>query len=254
MLRIGTVPFFVARPLGWGLDARSDVALTVAQPAELARGLQAGTLDIALASSVIALDDEQLEFWYEGPVIASHGPVRSVLVLRRPGRAPAEVRRLALDPASRSGRALAQAMLREDPGIEPECIELPPEDALADPTIDAVQVIGDRAVRLAGEHADWEVVDLGETWTRLTGLPMVFAGWIARAGFSAREAAHVLHEAAVAGMDRREEFVSEGMRRLGRDAAFVRRYLFDDLAYTLPPQEVRAALSAFSERVFRPVR
>ena len=123
MFRIGTVPFLVARPLAWGLDHHKQVELTLAPPAQLGHMLRAGELDVALASSVLVTDHPELQFWVDGPVIASRGPVRSVLVLIRPGLPASAVRSLALDPASRSGRALAQLILREVHHAAPLCAE-----------------------------------------------------------------------------------------------------------------------------------
>ena len=79
MVRIGTVPFLVARPISFGLDQHAELQLTVAPPAELGRLLRAGELDLALASSVLTLEHPELKFWTEGPVIAARGSVRSVL-------------------------------------------------------------------------------------------------------------------------------------------------------------------------------
>jgi chorismate dehydratase len=245
MFRIGTVPFLVARPLAWELEHHDEVELTLASPSELGRLLCAGELDIALASSVLVTDSPELEFWTDGPVIASRGPVRSVLVLLRPGVRANEVRSLALDPASRSGRALAQVILREVHHAAPMCAEVDPETALNGASFDAVQVIGDRALQLSQRFANWQTLDLGEAWTNWTGLPFVFAGWIAREGFPAEQVASILRASSVEGLQQRARLLPEAVELLGHDENFMRRYLFEDLVYTLSPHEVRSALSAF---------
>lgn len=254
MVRVGTVPFLVARPLSWGLERAAGIELTVAPPAELGRRLRAGELDVALASSVLSLEHPELSFWTEGPVIATRGPVRSVLVLLRPGLEASAVQRLALDPASRSGRALAQVILREVHGAHFEAVELEPQEALASASADAVQVIGDRALQLAQQFPDWKLLDLGETWTQWTGHPFVFAGWIRRPGFELEQVAAMLHRSAVEGLRHREALIPEGVALFERDEAFVRRYLFEDLVYLLPPHEIRAALEAFQARLGQPTR
>jgi len=254
MFRIGTVPFLVARPLAWGLENHKEVELTLAPPSELGRMLCAGELDVALASSVLVTDHPELQFWSEGPVIASRGPVRSVLVLLRPGVQPHEVRSLALDPASRSGRALAQVILREAHHAAPLCAEVDPETALNGASFDAVQVIGDRALQLSQGFSDWQILDLGEEWLNWTGLPFVFAGWIAREGFPVEQVASVLHASSVEGLEQRDRLLPEAVRLLGHDESFMRRYLFEDLVYTLSPQEVRDALDAFRTRIVQASR
>ena len=90
--RIGTVPYRVAQPLTLGLAEDSRVELTVAPPAQLATMLRAGELDVALASSVLSVGENALPIWRAGPVIASAGPVRSVLLMVRPGVAPNTIR------------------------------------------------------------------------------------------------------------------------------------------------------------------
>jgi len=254
MFRIGTVPFLVARPLAWRLEHHDDVELTLAAPSELGRMLREGEVDVALASSVLATDHPELEFWTDGPVIASRGPVRSVLVLIRPGVLAREVRSLALDPASRSGRALAQVVLREVHHAAPLCAEVDPEFALNGPSYDAVQIIGDRALQLSQEFADWQILDLGEAWTNWTGLPFVFAGWITREGFPVEQVASILRASSVEGLEQRDRLLPEAVRLLGHDEDFMRRYLFEDLVYTLPPLEVRSALDAFRTQIVQASR
>lgn len=254
MFRIGTVPFLVARPLARGLEHHDEVELTLAPPSELGRLLRAGKLDVALASSVLITDYPELKLWAEGPVIASRGPVRSVLVLLRPGVQPNEVRSLALDPASRSGRALAQVILREVHRAAPLCVDTDPEGALNCANFDAVQVIGDRALQLSQRFADWKILDLGEEWQKWTGLPFVFAGWIARDGFDVEQVASILRASSVEGLAQRERLLPEAVELLGHDEAFVRRYLFEDLVYTLPPLEVRGALDAFRTQIVQASR
>lgn len=265
MLRIGTVPFLVARPLTWGLADREDVELVEALPADLVQMLRRGDVDVALASSILSLEPDSFPFWHDGPVIAADGAVRSVLVLLREGCEPAAVQRMALDPASRTGRALAEIVLRDHYGANPQLIEHGPRDAvrLSDCPLDAanseatrfdaVQIIGDLALKLADRNPDKKILDLGETWKELTRLPFVYAGWIGKRGFDPAEAAHILHGAAVEGMAQRPALAEEGAKQLGLSHSFIRRYLCQDLSYTLPSTIVRSSLAEFQARLGLPV-
>jgi chorismate dehydratase len=255
VLRIGTVPFLVARPLTAGLAERPDVQLTIAPPSELVGLLRRGEVDIALASSILALEPDNFELWADGPVIASVGAVRSVLMLLRKGMTPKQVRRLAVDPISRTGRALADLILRDLYQVKADLIECAPTQALAstDPSFDAVQIIGDQAMGLATQYPQWQVLDLGQCWAELTGLPFVFAGWIARPGFEPSRAASILWQAAETGLAQRSTLAAEGARELGLDVAFLRRYLIEDLAYSLTSLSVRSALAEFQARLRAPV-
>ncbi len=197
-------------------------------------------------------------------MIASDGPVRSVLLLLRPGLdGPAAVQRVALDPHSRTGRALAAIVLRERWLAEFEAVELPGDldpfvegsvaaGQAAGGAVDAVQRIGDPALVTAAAHPQWRALDLGEEWRVLTGLPFVYAGWIGRPGFDPATAAAPLEAAAAAGLARREQLADQ-TRLPGVGPAFLRRYLGEELRYRLPEDQVAAALAAFGRRIGQPV-
>lgn len=252
MLRIGTVPFLVARPLTAGLAEDPEVQLDTAVPARLAEGLAAGRLDVALASSVLVLRRPGYRLWEEGPVIACRKAVRSVLLFLRPGLGgPEHVRRLLTDPASRTGSALARIVLRDRFQADFRAEEAAPG---ADPFgqgADAVQLIGDAALRAAAERSDWRPLDLGETWVALTRLPFVFAGWICRPGFDPARAAGVLEAAAERGLAARERLAREAAHETGLSLDFLVRYLTEDVAWRLPPRELRASLEEFRRRLAR---
>ncbi len=85
-------------------------------------------------------------------------------------------------PGSRTSQVLARIWLDERHGVRPAQVEeLPLGVSALESTADAVLVIGDRAMRVPHESFH-DVVDLGEAWHALTGLPFVFALWVARAG------------------------------------------------------------------------
>lgn len=254
--RIGTVPYRVAQPLTLGLAEDARVELTIAPPAQLAAMLRAGELDVALASSVLSLGENALPIWEAGPVIASEGPVRSVLLLVRPGVAPSELRSWIADPHSRTGRALAAIALAECFETNAERYETDGDDLFAAAErhgADAVQVIGDPALRALLTHPDWTVVDLGECWHTLTGLPFVFAGWVGAPGCDPTAAAALLNAAANQGIANREALAVEAAAAATPEAAlgedFFRRYLLQDMTYRLPEGQVAAALREFGTRL-----
>ena len=248
MLRIGTVPYLVARPLTEGLDAEPSVQLSTAPPAELARRLSSGELDIALASSILALGEDALDFWSDGPVIACDGPIQSVLLFLSPRlQSPSEIQSLLLDPNSRTGRELARICLRDAFDLEPHAIEAPLEQDPFESGADAVQLIGDPALLATQTHPDWTTVDLGETWKKLTGLPFVFAGWICRTGFAPEEVAPILEKAAERGLSRRSELAQS--TDLGNlPIEFLDNYLHETIHFRLSQEQIRGAIAEFGLR------
>lgn len=180
-IRIGAVSYLNTKPLIEGLAERLDVALHGGSlhldlPSHLAEQLSDGQLDIALIPSV--------EF-FRGPsdwsivsdaCIACRGPVRSVQLLFN--RSPKDVRTLALDEGSRTSAALSQVLLFERFGIRPHLMPLPITADYHRCEADAVLIIGDRAMQIDSSQYV-ETWDLGEHWCTWTGLPFVFAMWVA---------------------------------------------------------------------------
>ncbi len=150
-------------------------------PSRLADGLAAGELDVALIPSVEYLRGASRGYEIlPGFAIAARGAVRSVKLF---SRVPVEtIARLALDEGSRTSQALVRVWLDAAHGVRPSSIEsLPLGVPPLESTADAVLLIGDRAMKVP-DSAFHTVVDLGEAWVALTGLPFVFALWVARPG------------------------------------------------------------------------
>ena len=181
-IRVGAVSYLNAKPLYYRLcEFAPDVRLSMDVPSRLAEQLADGALDVALIPSVEYL--RGVDRGYEiipGFAIAARGPVRSVKLFSRvPWR---EVRRLALDAGSRTSQVLARIWLDARHGVRPAIVEeLPLGVSALESTADAVLVIGDRAMKVPSEPFH-DVVDLAEAWVELTGLPFVFALWVARGG------------------------------------------------------------------------
>ena len=127
---LGSVSYLNAKPLLWGLDAR------LATPRQLAVWLRAGELEAALVPVVEAM--EHAGYWLvDGIAIGCDGPVYSVfLALEKPLHL---LRRVALDPASKTSVQLARWLLDEHLGLDITYV---------DPTLpaDARLIIGDPAI------------------------------------------------------------------------------------------------------------
>lgn len=252
--RVGTVPYLVARPLTCGLEENPRLELVKAPPSELARMLRAGDLDVALASSVLSLDEDPLRMWTAGPVIACDGPIHSVLLFLAPScPSPEKVRSWCADPHSHTGRRLttwllhhawqAEGALVQDlpPGIDPFAHAL-------EHGHDAVQLIGDPALAARQEHPDWTCIDLGSAWKEVTGGPFVFAGWLLRQGFELDALADLLQEAAREGLRRRPALAKEAASGEEAQAAFLHRYLVEDTRYRLSEQAIQTWRTEFTCR------
>jgi chorismate dehydratase len=247
-MRIGAVNYLNSKPLVDGLDRLApDVRLLFDLPSRLADSLAAGHLDVALIPSVEFFRTRGYTIVSDA-CVACRGPVLSVKLLFRVP--PADVRQVALDVGSRTSAALTQIMLRELYGVSPRWEPLPigcgPEASDAD----AVLLIGDRAIVASEDpksHSRFaEIWDLGERWVVWTGLPFVFAMWIARPGIDGEQAAALLAAARDRGTTRRGAIGAAEADGLGIDREVATRYLQENLHFTLGRAE-RAGLRRFYE-------
>lgn len=229
-LRVGSVPYLVGRPLDLGLEAEPSVALTRRVPAELVRGLRGGDLDVALVSSIELFRSPGYAF-VDGLAVAGDGPVRSVQLFHR---TPLEhVRRVALDPASRTSQVLAQVVLAARlPGHSIEFLEAPGSPADAD--ADAFLEIGDGCLKRRLSPDAPPALDLSAEWRSLTGEPFVFAVWIVAPNAPIAPHLKAFERSRQVGHAALERLVAEGARQLELAPEEVRHYLREECRYALP--------------------
>ena len=243
-VRIGAVRYLNAWPLTFCLPPRLHPAdrIVTDLPSRLADALAAGRLDVALVPSIEYLRNPGATIVSDA-CIASEGPVRSIKLY---SRVPLEeIGRLALDEGSRTSAALVRIWLKERFGLAPAVEPLPIGAAAADCAADAVLLIGDRGMRpLEGRFA--AVWDLGEEWTRWTGLPFVFAMWVARPGATWDAAGATLGAARDEGLTRLAEIARQAAPGVGIPAADCLSYLRDHLTFRLAARQ-RQGLDLFFE-------
>ena len=197
MIRIGAVGFLNARPLAYGLDRDPRVSLRLDLPSVCARLLHAGEIDLGLVPVIEMLRGPVNYDLVPGLAIACDGAVNSVALFTR---VPvAQVRRLALDVSSRSSVGLVRVLCRHHWGIEPEFVDASPDLASMLELADAALMIGDPALEAPWQSLGATKIDLGDAWQTFSGLPFVFAAWVARPGVVTPEVIDLLHAASRAG-------------------------------------------------------
>jgi len=248
-LRLGVVSYLNAEPLVSGLESEAAFELQRDLPARVAERLHAGEIDLGLLPSIeYARGDYAL---VPGVAIASRGPVRSVRLLL-PGPLEA-VRRVALDQSSRTSQALCRILLRERLGRDPEYVQMAPDAEAMLGAADAALLIGDPALYL---DLGGPSLDLGEEWTRTTGLPFVYAFWAGRPGVIDAAGVGRLQDALARGRERLPA-IAAAYNGLGAgQAARSESYLRENVVYRLGEEELlglrefyrRAALLGLIER------
>ena len=241
-VRLGAVGYLNARPLVHGLDDRDDrFDLRFDVPSKCATLLHDGEIDLGMIPSIEYLRGAEPYRIVPDLGIISDGDVASVALFTRVPLS--EVRTIGLDTSSRTSAGLTRVLCREAWGIDPAFEPVPPEAAARVDGYDAALLIGDPALFLDHRAAGLAKIDLGAEWTRVTGLPFVWAFWAGRAGAIDAAGVAALHRARDAGVadsdaiaDAYAAAAPDRAERAARATAG-RAYLRDNIKYRLGDRE-----------------
>lgn len=251
MLRVGRIPYINCYPVYGAVDrgiVPLQATLVDGVPTHLNRLMADGALDVSVVSAVEYARDWQRYLLLPDLAISCDGPVRSVMLF---SSEPAEAltgRRVLVSRSSMTSVHLLELLFEHVWKARPEFV---PGDAEADALardgaepFAARLVIGDAALMLqshdhplAAAHgrAYPHVYDLGAEWKAWTGLPFVFAVWVAQRTTPVAEALKV-HAALIAsrdwGLRHLEELSAQAARSTGVPLAECRQY-FDGLDWRL---------------------
>jgi chorismate dehydratase len=241
-VRIGGVGYLNARPLTWALERdpqRWHVRYDV--PSVCAELLHRGDTDLGLISSVEYLHSPDYRF-VPGVGIGSRGKIASVALYTR---VPVErVRTIALDTSSRTSVALVKVLCAHHFRIAPEFVSHGPDLGAMVRDFDAGLLIGDPAFDVDHEALGLTKIDLGEEWTRFSGLPFIYAAWTGRSGAIDDDDVRALQEAQAEGVRCRQAIAAEYGRGDAARTGRAEVYLRDNVRYGLGPEEA-AGLQTF---------
>ncbi len=174
---VTAVSYLNTKPLLYGLlkgGVEKEIDLQLDIPSECARKLVKGEVDLGLVPVAVIPEIENPHI-ISDYCIGSVGAVRTVCVF---SQCPiGEMTHLFLDYHSRTSVELVKVLLREHWHLAPECLEAKKgfEEKISGTT--GGLVIGDRAIGLEKNYK--YVYDLGQAWQMFSGLPFVFAAWVA---------------------------------------------------------------------------
>lgn len=176
-IRVAAVNYLNTKPLIYGFEngmMQDEIELVTDYPANIASMLIAGNVDIALVpvATIPLLKEHYIISDY---CIGTVGEVASVCLF---SDVPfEEIETILLDYQSKSSVGLLKILLKKYWNINPILVigEKNYENEIANNT--AGLVIGDRAF-LQREKSKY-IYDLGLAWKELTGMPFLFAAWIA---------------------------------------------------------------------------
>jgi len=269
-LRLSIVEYLNTAPLVRGFThgpLRGKYELSFTVPSLCAEALRTGEADVAI---IPVIEYQRIGGLVVLPnlSIASKKSVRSLLLVSK--KRIEEVTRIALDRSSRSTQVLVCILCAKKWGIAPECFEADPELPLMLEAADAALLIGDPALRLAlnaeayakrdaagrisfpGEIAGLPkdsavfIYDVVEQWQALTRLPAVLAVWAARREVATSEVVQDFQQSLGFGLEHLDEISLEAARGLGLPVAKLRRYLEENIDYTLDNENLRGLGKYFS--------
>ena len=233
-IRISAVSYTNTKPFLYGIQNTKiieQIDLSLDIPSDCAQKLIDGKADIGLIPVAATIN---LPEWHiiSDYCIGAIGAVNSVFIFSNCDIR--EVKAIQLDPQSRTSNNLAKVLLRNWWKIEPQLIANAPDYAEPiDPDTAFVQ-IGDRTF---GKKVHYKYVyDLSEEWQKMTGLPFVFAAWIANKpipeGFTKEFNASLKF-----GLDHRAELLKELPKRPDFD---LEDYLMHKLDFDLTEDKKKA--------------
>lgn len=263
-MRVGRIPYINCFPVYGAIDRgvlplAGDLVTGV--PSVLNRQMADGTLDVSVVSAVEYARDARRYLLLPDLAISCNGPVRSVLLFSKRPASELGSRRVIVSRSSMTSvlltELLFEAVWQARPEFVPGDAEMADLHAFASEEHEARLVIGDAALLLQARDAGLGregaypyVYDLGTEWKRWTGLPFVFAVWVAQRRTPVAESLGA-HASLIAsrdwGLQHLDDLSAAAAAQTGVPAAVCRQY-FDGLDYGLG-MEYLAGLTEFFGRL-----
>ena len=236
---MGAVSYLNTKPLVYGIregmmEDRLD--LQIDHPAAIARMLKENSIDLGLIP-IAAINDLPEHYIISDYCIGCDGEVGSVCLF---SEVPLEqVETVLLDYQSRTSAELLKILLKDHWKIHPEIITSNGEYRHQIMGKTAGLVIGDRAFeqRAISKFR----YDLGYEWKKFTGLPFVFACWVANREID-KNYFNLFSEALKFGLDNRSLL----FETLSNKNYNVRKYLTDNIRYLLDDDKRQGMQTFFS--------
>jgi chorismate dehydratase len=243
MLRVGRIPYINCYPVYGAIDAgivKLDAELVTGVPSDLNARMARGQLDVSVVSAIEYARASERYVLLPDLAISCDGPVRSVLLLSKIPAPELGGRRVMVSRSSMTSVALLELLFGNVWHAKPEFLpgdaELTDVARFADEEHDARLVIGDAALVLGshrpspiGHRPSYPYVyDLGTEWKRWTGLPFVFAVWVAQRTTSVDRALAVhatLMESRAWGLLHLDQLADRAAQSSGVDTGACREYL-----------------------------
>ncbi len=186
-MRVGRIPYINCYPVYGAIDrgiVPLDATLVDGVPSALNALTAAGDLDVSVVSAVEYASNADRYLLLPDLAITSDGPVRSVLLFSNRPAGDLDRARVLLSRSSMTSVALLKLLFEHVWRAEPDFAAADAEhtDLAGAAQPRARRAPRDRRRRAAARRASDRypfVYDLGAEWKKWTGLPFVFAVWVA---------------------------------------------------------------------------
>lgn len=183
ILKIGKIPFTNLFPVFYYLEnecRRPEFIFTEGVPSQLNKMLRDGEIDVSPSSSIEYLRHKDKYSIIPWTSISATGAVGSIFLFAHFTLESLEGKNISVSSHSETSVALLKIIMKRFLSIN--CTYTITEGVTVEDNLeqsDATLLIGDEAMREAQEFTG-NMFDLGSIWHKHTGLPFVFALWIAR--------------------------------------------------------------------------
>lgn len=187
-MRIGRIPYINCYPVYGAVDrgiVQLDAEIVNGVPTALNAMMQERQLDVSVVSAVEYASNSPRYLLLPDLAISCDGPVQSVMLFSSRPAGELGGRNVLVSRSSMTSVALLDLLFDEVWHARPRFV--PGDAEVGDvarltPGVDARLVIGDAALLLRNLPSDEHqyAYDLGSVWKEWTGLPFVFAVWVAQ--------------------------------------------------------------------------
>lgn len=258
LVRLGCPSFLNTLPMIEGLGKLEGIRLTLTAPSRLIDLLSGRSIDLGLISSIDALRSPEPVALLPVGMIGCKGPTMTVRLF---SRVPIErITRVHADIDSHTSIALLRIILAEAFSITPTLHDFDVDAHRASRAAaaeqpseadwpEAVLLIGDKVIADSPPAIMYpHQLDLGSAWLELTGLPFVYAIWMARPEelntLPIARAASVLDRQLRHNLTRLDWIIAHRAAVRGWPTAIAQEYLRTRLRFTVTTED-RAGLELF---------
>lgn len=238
MIKLGAVPFLNVRPLVYALEeglVKNDFEIVYENPSSLSTLLLEKKVDLGL----IPVAELLKRYTYRivpNLSISSRGEVASVVLLSK--KSIREIKTVALDSRSQSSSSLLRIILEIFNNVNPEYVQRSPDGSFLD-GVDAGMYIGNDGLRIRhSPPSGYKVVDLGQVWTKETGLPFVYAVYAVREEVDLGKNLEALEIAKSIGLKHINKIAKTYSETVNLSEDICYKYLTEKIHYDLGDEEI----------------